>query len=72
MQAKQSKAVEAVQETISRASLAISYAAMGAAGVVLWILVQLPVGARAKELLVYAMAGCIGTVTLGWRMLRRR
>lgn len=70
MQAKQSRAVEAVQDTMSKASLGLAYAAVGAAGLMLWLLVQLPVGARAKEMLVYSMAGCIGTVTLGWHLLR--
>ena len=36
----------------------------------LWMLMQLPVGARGKSALVYAMAGCVGTFTLGWQMLR--
>ncbi len=46
------------------------YAALGVAGVILWLLMHLPVGARAKAMLVYAMAGCVGTFTLGWHMVR--
>ena len=72
MRSTQANTMEAIHDAATKASLAISYAVMGAAGVMLWVLVQLPVGARAKEMLVYAMAGCVGTFTLGWQMLRSR
>lgn len=60
----------AIHRATSRASLAVAYAMMGLAGVLLWVMVHLPVGARARESMAYAMAGCVGMVTLGWQMLR--
>lgn len=53
-----------------RAPTALLYALFGLVGVALWVLMHLPVGARAKSTLVYAMAGCVGLFTMGWRMLR--
>ena len=60
----------AVQAAASRLSLAMAYAGMGLAGVLLWAAVHLPIGARARESLAYAMAGCVGLFTLGWQMMR--
>lgn len=45
------------------------YAVLGVAGVLMWLLMQLPLGARAKTTLVAVMAGCIGIFALGWRLL---
>ena len=45
------------------------YAVLGAAGVLLWLLMQLPLGTRAKSTLVAAMAGCFAVFALGWRLL---
>lgn len=59
-----------VQGAASKASLAAVYAMMGLAGVLLWLVVHLPIGARARETTAYAMAGCVGMFTLGWQMLR--
>lgn len=59
-----------MQTAASRVSLAAVYAMMGAAGVLLWVVVHLPIGARARESTAYAMAGCVGMFTLGWQMVR--
>jgi len=56
--------------TLRRLPATLVYSALGCAGVALWMLMHLPVGARAKNTLVYAMAGCIGLFTLGWQLLR--
>ncbi len=45
------------------------YAVLGAAGVLLWLLMQLPLGTRAKATLLAVMAGCFGMFALGWRLL---
>ncbi|MEW6168998.1 MAG: hypothetical protein AB1651_15070 [Pseudomonadota bacterium] len=56
--------------TLRRLPATLAYSALGCAGFALWMLMQLPVGARAKNTLVYAMAGCIGLFTLGRQLLR--
>ena len=45
------------------------YGVLGVAGVLMWLLMQLPLGARAKNTLVAIMAGCFGVFALGWRLL---
>lgn len=60
----------AIHNAASKASLAVVYAMMGLAGVLLWVMVHLPVGGRAREALAYAMVGCVGLFTLGWQMMR--
>ncbi len=51
---------------------ALAYAVLGVAGLLLWLLAQMPMSARWKENLVYAMAGCLGLFALGWQLLRPR
>lgn len=57
--------IDGLQHWITR----LFYAVLGAAGVLLWLLMQLPLGARAKNALVTTMIGCFGIFTLGWRVL---
>lgn len=45
------------------------YAVLGVVGVLLWLLMQLPLGARVKDTLLAVMAGCFGIFALGWRLL---
>ncbi|WP_370305224.1 hypothetical protein [Sinimarinibacterium flocculans] len=45
------------------------YALLGAVGVMMWMLMQLPLGSRARSTLVTTMAGCVGMFALGWRLL---
>ncbi len=47
------------------------YAMLGIAGLFMWLLMQLPIGGRAKETLVYVMAGCLGIFALGWGLMRQ-
>lgn len=54
----------------TKVSLAAVYAMMGMAGLLLWLVVHMPIGARARETTAYAMAGCVGMFTLGWEMVR--
>lgn len=51
-------------------AMLIMYGALGLAGLALWVLMQLPMSARWKEMTVYAMAGCLGLFAMGWQMLR--
>ncbi|MFA5939345.1 MAG: hypothetical protein WC809_08315 [Sinimarinibacterium sp.] len=67
---RQTGAWGTIHSAASKASLAVVYAMMGLAGVLLWVMVHLPVGARARESLAYAMVGCVGLFTLGWQMMR--
>ena len=47
------------------------YAVLGLAGVCMWLLMQLPISARAKETLVVGMAGCLGLFAMGWGLMRQ-
>lgn len=67
---RQRRAVRRAGATLLRLPTWFMYGVLGLTGVTLWVLMQLPVGTRAKSALVYAMAGCVGTFTLGWQMLR--
>lgn len=67
---RQRRAVHRARTLVLRLPALLMYGVLGLAGVMLWMLMQLPVGARGKSALVYAMAGCVGTFTLGWQMLR--
>jgi hypothetical protein len=58
-----------VGELLRHASTRLFYAILGVAGVLLWLLMQLPLGNRAKSTLVAVMAGCFGIFVLGWRLL---
>lgn len=62
--------LQRTRAALLRAPALLLYGVLGVAGAGLWVMMQLPVGARAKGALVYAMAGCVGTFTLGWRLLR--
>ncbi|MEQ1440185.1 hypothetical protein AAG565_12545 [Fontimonas sp. SYSU GA230001] len=67
---RESTAWTAVHAAASRGGAALLYGMMGLAGGMLWLAMHLPMGERAKETLVYAMAGCVGLFTLGRQMLR--
>lgn len=67
---RQRRALHRVAAGVLRVPALLMYGALGLTGVTLWVLMQLPVGTRTKSALVYAMAGCVGTFTLGWQMLR--
>lgn len=51
-------------------SMFLMYALFGLAGVLLWGLMHLPMSARWKEAVVFAMAGCLGLFAAGWQMMR--
>lgn len=51
-------------------AMLLFYGCLGLAGVMLWLLVQMPISGRWKESLVVAMAGCLGLFAMGWQMLR--
>jgi hypothetical protein len=57
--------IDASQYLVSR----LFYGVLGAAGVLVWLLMQLPLGSRAKATLMAVMAGCFGMFALGWRLL---
>lgn len=67
---RQRRALHRAAAVVLRVPALLMYGALGLTGVTLWVLMQLPMGARTKGVLVYAMAGCVGTFTLGWQMLR--
>ena len=58
-----------VGEFMQHAVTRLFYAVLGIAGVLLWLVMQLPLGSRAKGTLVAVMAGCFGIFALGWRLL---
>lgn len=58
-----------IGEFLHYAITRLLYAVLGGAGVLLWLLMQLPLGSRAKSALVAIMAGCLGVFALGWRLL---
>ncbi|SFF50740.1 hypothetical protein SAMN04488120_10641 [Fontimonas thermophila] len=62
--------VRRVRAAFVRMPMLLLYGLFGLAGAALWVIMHLPVGTRARDTLVYAMAGCIGMFTLGWRLLR--
>lgn len=54
---------------ICRLRMQLTYFTLGAAGVLLWLLMQLPLGARTKQTVVVAMAACVALFTVGSRLL---
>lgn len=54
---------------ICRLRMQLTYLTLGAAGVLLWLLMHLPLGARVKQAIVVAMAGCVALFTVGSQLL---
>lgn len=64
------RALRRLELRLRQAAMFLVYGLFGAAGVLLWLLVRLPMNARWKGGLVYAMAGCVGLFTVGWQMFQ--
>ncbi|MES0872558.1 hypothetical protein [Sinimarinibacterium thermocellulolyticum] len=56
-------------DAVHTAATRLFYAVLGAAGVLLWLVMQLPLGGRVRSALIVVMAGCFGMFALGWRLL---
>ncbi len=59
-------------DLLQYASSRLFYAVLGIAGLLLWVLMQLPLGTRVRSTLLAVMAACFGMFALGWRLLKEQ